>query len=142
MIKRISSKASLTSGLIGLALLVVQAGITSALAAGGISCASKDGKAEISINLTRQPIYVPTFASARLGDKHWVSTPQNGETELGPSQGLIEEDKFSADFADNDIAKIIISLRVDTSDDADVGGAPGTLTFEDGVAHKVLCEFE
>ncbi len=114
----------------------------SARAAGGISCATKDGTAEISINLTRQPIYAPSFASARLGKKNWVSAPQHGETVLGPSQGMIEAGKFSADFADKDITKIIISLRVDTSAEEDEDGVPGTLTFEDGVPRKVFCQFE
>ncbi|MCP5076252.1 MAG: hypothetical protein GY947_23520 [Rhodobacteraceae bacterium] len=131
-----------SSGMIGLAALLIQISTLFATAAGGVSCASKDGKAEISINLTRQPIYTPTFASARLGDKHWVSTPQHGETELGPSQGMIEAGRLSADFADKDVSKIIISLRVDTSAEDDDGGVPGTLTFEDGVARKVFCEFE
>ncbi|NNF77936.1 MAG: hypothetical protein HKN05_07885 [Rhizobiales bacterium] len=50
--------------------------------------------------------------------------------------------KFSADFTDKDFIKIIISLRVDTSENKDAAAAPGTLTFEDGIAPKVFCEFE
>lgn len=127
---------------IGLALLGALITTTPAKAGGGIGCTATDGSAEIFISLTRQPVYAPTFASARLGTKHWVSSPQHGETELGPSQGMIEKGRFSADFADKEGGKIIISLRVDLSADDDSAGAPGTLTFEDGVARKVTCEFE
>ncbi|MEM8650055.1 MAG: hypothetical protein AAGF54_05950, partial [Pseudomonadota bacterium] len=67
-----------------------------AFAAGGVGCISKAGDAEISINMGRVPIYAPSFAMARLGDKTWVSNPQSGELELGASQGLIEKDRFSA----------------------------------------------
>lgn len=127
---------------IGAALFCSVINTTSAEAGGGITCVAEDNSAEISISLTRQPIYSPTFASARLGTKQWVSNPQHGEIELGSSQGMIEADKFSADFADKDESKIIISLRVDLSGNDDGGDAPGTLTFEDGVARKVRCGFE
>lgn len=142
MSKRAISQMSRSFGVIGLGLLFAQICPAAALAGGGISCASKNGKAEISISLTRQPIYAPSFATARLGDKQWVSAPQHGETELGPSQGLFEADKFSADFADKDVTKVIISLRVNLSAPEGEDGAPGTLTFEDGVPRKVFCQFE
>lgn len=125
-----------------LALIACVAPLSAPRAGGGVSCASKDGRAEISIGLGRLPIYAPTSASARLGNKRWVGVPQHGENELGESQGLIEADKFSADFVGPDIMKIIISLRINLSGDDKEGSYPGTLTFEDGVAHKVFCEFE
>lgn len=98
--------------------------------------------AEISISLTRQAIYAPSFATARLGDKEWVSAPQHGEAELGSSQGTIEADKFSADFKDKADTKIIISLRVDLSAPLSENRSPGTLTFEDGIRREVFCQFE
>lgn len=115
---------------------------SAALSAGGITCASKDGQAELSINMARLPIYAPSAATARLGDKRWASVPQFGESELGPSQGLIEEDSFSADFADKDSAKIIISLRVPSLAAGTDDGVPATLTFEDSTPRAALCQFE
>ena len=111
-------------------------------AAGGVGCYSKAGDAEISINMGRVPIYSPSFAMARLGDKTWVSNPQSGEFELGASQGLIEKDRFSADFADVDATSIIISSRIDLTAEEEDGGVPGILTFEDGIPRKVFCQFE
>ncbi len=125
-----------------LAVLIFGVPITPAHAGGGISCFSKDGRAEISIALGRQPIYAPMNASARLDKKRWAGTPQDGESQLGDSQGLIEPGRFSADFVGDDIMKIIISLRVDLSKQEADDGTPGTLTFEDGVPRKVFCQFE
>ncbi|MEM1198157.1 MAG: hypothetical protein AAGI06_02500 [Pseudomonadota bacterium] len=113
-----------------------------ALSAGGIMCESKDGKVELSINFARLPIYAPSAATARLGEQRWASVPKFGETELGSSQGMIEQDRFSADFADKDTSKIIISLRVPSLAAGEDDGVPATLTFEDGVARAVLCQFE
>ncbi|MEM8652244.1 MAG: hypothetical protein AAGF54_17055, partial [Pseudomonadota bacterium] len=70
------------------------------------------------------------------------SNPQSGELELGASQGLIEKDRFSADFADVDATRIIISLRIDLTVEEEEDGFPGTLTFEDGIPREVLCQFE
>lgn len=128
--------------LLPLSLFLCLALHTSALAGGGVTCASKDGRAEISIGLGRLPIYAPTSASARLDSKRWASVPQDGELELGASQGMIEENSFSADFVGSDIMKIIISLRIDLSEEEKEGGSPGTLTFEDAVVHRVICQFE
>ncbi len=125
-----------------LAVLLFALPSAPAHAGGGISCYSKDGRAEISIALGRQPIYAPMNASARLDKKRWAGIPQDGETQLGDSQGLIEPNRFSADFVGDDILKIIISLRVDLSKEGSEDVAPGTLTFEDGIPHKVFCQFE
>ena len=115
---------------------------TPANASGGVFCASKDGIAEISINMGRVPIYAPTFAAARLGKKQWSSMPQPGDIELGSSQGLIRKDTLSVDFADANIEKIIITLEVNYSGEEFENGYPGTLIFEDGIKHNVFCEFE
>ena len=127
---------------IAVVLLMPFSHTSEANAAGGVGCVSKAGDAEISINMGRVPIYAPSFASARLGEKIWVTNPQSGELELGSSQGLIEEDRFSADFTDENVTKIIISLRVDFTAEEEEDGVPGTLTFEDGIPRKVLCQFE
>lgn len=112
-------------------------------AGGGISCASKDGMAEIGISLMgRSPTYAPTYASARLGDKRWSSSPQDGEIELGESQGTIGKNTLAANFADADTTKIIISLQVDYSSEEHEDGFPGTLMFEDGVSRQVFCSLE
>ena len=123
-------------------LMFIGLSTNAALSAGGITCASKDGQAELSINMARLPIYAPSAATAKLGDKRWASVPQFGEAELGSSQGLIEEDRFSADFADKDNAKIIISLRVPSLAAGTDDNVPATLTFEGGISRDVLCQFE
>ena len=117
-------------------------GCVPALAAGGVGCSSSNGLAEISISTSRLPIYAASSASARLADKIWMSNPQNGETELGPSQGFMEPDRFAADFTDAEVNKIIISLRINTSAKETENGYPGTLTFEDGIQRKIYCLFE
>ncbi len=113
-----------------------------AFPAGGVTCASKDGQAELAVSMARLPIYAPSAATARLGEKRWASVPQFGEAELGSSQGMIEQDRFSVDFADKDMAKIIISLRVPSLAAGGDDGVPATLTFEDGVSRAALCQFE
>lgn len=123
-------------------LLILGMTTNMSLAAGGITCASKDGRAELSVSMARLPIYTPSAITARLGKTRWASVPQFGETELGSSQGMIEQDKFSADFADKDISKIIISLRVPSLAAGEEDGVPATLTFEDGVPRAVICQFE
>jgi hypothetical protein len=112
-------------------------------ATGGVHCMSKDEQAEISIGMGHVPIYTPFNAYAKYGDKEWSSTPQDGEMQMGDSQGLIEGEKLSVDFADEQVMDIIISLRIDTSgDEDDDDGYEGILTFEDNVPHKVYCLFE
>ena len=125
------------------AILVSTLSSVQAQAGGGISCASKDGLAEIGISLMgRSQTYAPIFASARLGDTRWSSSPQDGEMELGESVGAISEIALTADFADVNSTTTIISLRVDYSSEEHEDGFPGTLTFEDGVARKVFCSLE
>ena len=89
------------------------------------------------------PIYTPFNAYAKYGDKEWSSTPQDGEMQMGDSQGLIEGKELSVDFVDEQVMDIIISLRVETSgEEDDDDGYEGILTFEDNVPHKVNCLFE
>ncbi len=112
-------------------------------ATGGVYCMSKDEQAQISIGMGHVPIYTPINSYAKYGDKEWSSTPRDGEMQMGDSQGMVEGEKLSVDFADEQIMEIIISLRVDASGQEDnEDGYEGILTFEDNVPHKVYCLFE
>ena len=112
-------------------------------ATGGVYCLSKDKQAEISIGMGHVPIYTPLNAYAKYGDKEWSSTPQDGEIQMGASQGLVESERLSVDFADEQVMEVIISLRVDASGQEDSDdGYEGILTFEDNVPNKVYCMFE
>jgi hypothetical protein len=112
-------------------------------ATGGVYCTSKDEHAQISIGMSHLPIYTPLNAYAKYGDKEWSSAPLDGEIQMGDSQGMVEGEKLSVDFADEQIMDIIISLRVDQSgQEYNEDGYEGILTFEDKVPHKVYCLFE
>lgn len=117
--------------------------VSVASAAGGIYCQSKDKGAEISIGMGRVPIYVPFNAWVRHGEKIWMDTPQEGETQLGSSQGLMRENTLTVDFVDDQASDIIISLYVDYSgEEDDEDGYKGTLSFLTGESYTVYCLFE
>ncbi len=111
-------------------------------ASGGVYCMSKDEQVDVSIGMGRVPIYTPLNAYAKYGDKEWSSAPQDGETQIGDSQGMIEGEKLSVDFADEQVSKIIISLRVNTSGQGNDDGYEGVVMFEDKILHKVYCLVE
>jgi len=115
---------------------------TAAHASGGVFCHSTDGIANISIGLGRVPIYAPLNASATLGNTNWSTAPQSGEILLGGSQGLIENNTLAADFTDEDVERIIISLRVDYSGKEGQEGFSGKLIFAGTETHDVVCQFE
>lgn len=116
--------------------------ISPAFATGGVHCISEDEKVEISIGMGRVPIFAPLNADVHYGKRHWSSRDDIGAEPLGGSQGMLEEERFSADFTDENVEKIIISLRVDMTEESSEGDLSGTLTFEDKIIHQVKCQFE
>ncbi len=124
-----------------LAAMTTVASTQLAWATGGVYCESRGGEASINIGMGRVPIMHALSASAHRGKQVWLSQPQDGETPFAFGQGMIESDRLSADFTDDNVERIIIKLRVDMSSEA-LEEYPGTLTFEDGVTFQVNCSFE
>ncbi len=82
-------------------------------------------------------------ATAQLGDKKWSTDPKAGELEMRYGQGLINDKQVAADFTDENFNRIVISSRIDlTNDENPEGPYSGIADFVGIQKIPVLCEIE
>ncbi|NKB54570.1 MAG: hypothetical protein GKR97_20595 [Rhizobiaceae bacterium] len=130
--------------LILMALLGNLVVVSSAQASGGIWCEGLIDKEKfyLSISTGRSHVLAVLNAQISIGENHWATQPENGETEIIFGQGMTEGTKFATDFVDANHEKILFGLRVDFDGiDESVDDTPfvGQLTLNETRTVAVDC---
>jgi len=114
---------------------------TSASATGGIYCKAVDGRSgEISLLIGRLPVLSIISAEVSAFGKMW-STEKNAENKIIVGQAFDNASSLLVDFTDDNIEKILISLRTSKISTPKENAEAGVLRIGEAV-YPVLCESE
>lgn len=114
---------------------------TSASATGGIYCKAVDGRSgEITLLIGRLPVLQILSAEVTAFGKVW-STKNNAENKILVGQAFDNSSNLFVDFTDDNIEKILISLRTTKISTAKESAEAGVLRIGEAV-YPVSCESE
>ncbi len=124
----------------GLAIGLVAAASSSALATGGLICKSPDGAVSVEMGIGSVPVAAVIGATITTPTSKWSTSEDASATRIAVGQDFRDSQVFQVDFTDYNVMEIIARLRLSRARQGEHFALAGTLAIEGVGAWPVVCE--